>query len=146
MAALRSACQVEKVELKDQKIVVYGFGELRRARNDSPLSLTLAFFPGSAGLGIADGIRNAMVHDGVAEDDAAKAFWFVLSCDPCPPPDPHILSGPSTSMVSSRRKRKSFASVKTSTLALSRSSRGGRRTRRRDTSFWRSSNRSSLQF
>lgn len=59
LAALMSAVKVTKTELKHQRIVVYGFG--------------------TAGLGIADGIRNAlMIEGGLTSDEARKCFWYAL--------------------------------------------------------------------
>lgn len=56
LAALMSACKVTKSELKDQRIVVYGCG--------------------TAGLGIADGIRSAlMIEGGLTSVEARKCFW-----------------------------------------------------------------------
>lgn len=56
LAALLSAVKVTKSELKDQRIVVFGFG--------------------TAGYGIADGIRNAlMLEAGLSSEEVRKVFW-----------------------------------------------------------------------
>ncbi|BGP29267.1 NAD-dependent malic enzyme, mitochondrial [Rhodotorula toruloides] len=58
LAALLSAVKVTKSELKDQRIVVFGFG--------------------TAGYGIADGIRNAlMLEAGLSSEEVRKIFWCV---------------------------------------------------------------------
>ena len=56
LSALMSACKVTKSELEDQRIVVFGFG--------------------TAGLGIADGIRSALMSEGgLTSEEARKCFW-----------------------------------------------------------------------
>ncbi|KAI5478740.1 malic enzyme, mitochondrial [Pseudohyphozyma bogoriensis] len=57
LAALMSACHLTKRDLKDQRIVVFGFG--------------------TAGLGIADGIRNALMLGGLTSEEARACFWVV---------------------------------------------------------------------
>ncbi|GAA5975917.1 hypothetical protein JCM5350_000778 [Sporobolomyces pararoseus] len=58
LSALVSACRVTKTELKDQRIALFGVG--------------------TAGLGIADGIRNAlMLEAGLTSDEVRKIFWCV---------------------------------------------------------------------
>ncbi|GAA5857648.1 hypothetical protein JCM8547_004313 [Rhodosporidiobolus lusitaniae] len=58
LAALLSAVKVTGTELKDQRICVFGFG--------------------TAGLGIADGIRNAlMIEGGLSSEEVQKIFWCV---------------------------------------------------------------------
>ncbi|BGP13175.1 hypothetical protein JCM10213_000245 [Rhodosporidiobolus nylandii] len=58
LSALVSAVQVTKSELKDQRILIFGFG--------------------TAGLGIADGIRNAlMLEAGLTSEEAQKIFYCV---------------------------------------------------------------------
>ncbi|BGP53253.1 NAD-dependent malic enzyme, mitochondrial [Rhodotorula sphaerocarpa] len=58
LAALISAVKVTKSELKDQRIVVFGFG--------------------TAGCGIADGIRTAlMLEAGLTSEEARKIFWCI---------------------------------------------------------------------
>lgn len=57
LAALLAAIKASNVSIKDQRIVVYGAG--------------------TAGLGIADQLYNAMIHFGVAPDVARKQFWLV---------------------------------------------------------------------
>ncbi|EPS41822.1 hypothetical protein H072_4210 [Dactylellina haptotyla CBS 200.50] len=59
LAAIMSALWVCKIELKDIKMVVYGAG--------------------SAGTGIADQVRDAIVEIGkVDKDEAAKMIWYVV--------------------------------------------------------------------
>ncbi|GAA6015636.1 hypothetical protein JCM10207_008154 [Rhodosporidiobolus poonsookiae] len=58
LSALVSAVKVTKSELKDQRIALFGFG--------------------TAGLGIADGIRNAlMIEAGLSSEEVRKLFWCV---------------------------------------------------------------------
>ncbi|GJN87787.1 hypothetical protein Rhopal_000742-T1 [Rhodotorula paludigena] len=58
LSALVSAVKVTKSELKDQRIIVYGFG--------------------TAGLGIADGIRNAlMIEAGLSSEEVRKLFYCI---------------------------------------------------------------------
>ena len=58
LAALMSAIGVTKSKLKDQRIVIFGAG--------------------SAGLGIARQLRDAMVTtDGISEEEANSKFWLV---------------------------------------------------------------------
>lgn len=53
-----SASKVNATALKDQRICVFGFG--------------------TAGLGIADGIRNALtIEEGLSSEEANKRFWSV---------------------------------------------------------------------
>lgn len=74
LSALMSAVGVTKSALKDQRIVVFGFGEYF---DPSPM-LPLTTCAGTAGLGIADGIRSAlMISEGLTSEEARKCFWFV---------------------------------------------------------------------
>ncbi|BGP37120.1 NAD-dependent malic enzyme, mitochondrial [Rhodotorula kratochvilovae] len=58
LSALVSAVKVTKSELKDQRIIIYGLG--------------------TAGLGIADGIRSAlMIEAGLTSEEVRKLFWCV---------------------------------------------------------------------
>lgn len=57
LASVMSAIKVAGGRLRDQKIVIFG--------------------PGTAGCGIADLICNAMVHDGLSAEAAARRFWCV---------------------------------------------------------------------
>ncbi len=57
LAAVMSAIKVAGGRLREQKIVIFG--------------------PGTAGCGIADLIRKAMVNDGISEQAAAGNFWLV---------------------------------------------------------------------
>ncbi|GAA5873372.1 hypothetical protein JCM16303_001105 [Sporobolomyces ruberrimus] len=58
LSALVSACRVTKTELKDQRIALFGVG--------------------TAGLGIADGIRSAlMLEAGLTSEEVRKIFWCV---------------------------------------------------------------------
>ncbi|HVS47230.1 MAG TPA: NAD-dependent malic enzyme [Verrucomicrobiae bacterium] len=57
LAAATSAIKVADSRMRDQKIVVFGAG--------------------TAGCGIADLIRNAMMSDGLAAEAAARRFWCV---------------------------------------------------------------------
>ena len=57
LAALLAAIKASKLALKDQKIVVFGAG--------------------TAGLGIADLLFNAMLHEGIPEATARRQFWLV---------------------------------------------------------------------
>ncbi|GAA5860363.1 hypothetical protein JCM3774_000392 [Rhodotorula dairenensis] len=58
LAALISAVKVTKTELKDQRIAVFGFG--------------------TAGYGIADGIRTAlMLEAGLSSEEVRKIFWCI---------------------------------------------------------------------
>lgn len=58
LAALSAAVGVTGTKLSDQRIVIYGAG--------------------SAGMGIADMIRDGMMYtDGVRKEDAERAFWCI---------------------------------------------------------------------
>ena len=57
LAAVISAVRVCGTTLRKQRVVIFGAG--------------------TAGIGIADQIRNAMVRDGLSKDEAAKRFWCV---------------------------------------------------------------------
>ncbi|WP_052865489.1 NAD-dependent malic enzyme [Streptomyces niger] len=57
LAATLSALEVTGVPLRDQRVVVFGAG--------------------TAGVGIADQLRAAMVRDGLDEDTAVRRFWLV---------------------------------------------------------------------
>ena len=57
LAALLAACDVTGVNLKDQRIVVFGAG--------------------SAGTGISDQIVDAMVRDGLSPKEAYQRFWLI---------------------------------------------------------------------
>lgn len=57
LAALLAGIKASNVSIKDQRIIVYGAG--------------------TAGLGIADQLYNAMIHFGVAPDVARRQFWLV---------------------------------------------------------------------
>ncbi|MCS5711055.1 oxaloacetate-decarboxylating malate dehydrogenase [Candidatus Berkiella aquae] len=57
LAALLSAIKASNLDIKDQRIVVYGAG--------------------TAGLGIADQLFNAMVHFGVPPEAARRQFWLI---------------------------------------------------------------------
>ncbi len=57
LAAIFSAVQVSKMPLRDHRVLIFG--------------------PGTAGIGIADQVRDAMVLDGITEDEAYKNFWAV---------------------------------------------------------------------
>ncbi|MBK9170799.1 MAG: NAD-dependent malic enzyme [Bryobacterales bacterium] len=57
LAAVISAVRVCGTRLEDQRIVIFGAG--------------------TAGIGIADQIRNAMVREGLSKSEAAKRFWCV---------------------------------------------------------------------
>lgn len=59
LAAVLSGVRTTGVPLKDHRVVVYGAG--------------------TAGVGIADQIRDAMVLEGVAEDEAAARIWCLAS-------------------------------------------------------------------
>lgn len=66
LAALISAVNVTKTELKDARIVVFGAG--------------------TAGMGIADGIRTAlMIEGGQTSEQVRQQFWFVPSLLPFSP-------------------------------------------------------------
>lgn len=79
LAALMSACAVTKSELKDQRIVIFGCGS---SLPNSPIPSLIPIFAGTAGLGIADGIRNALMFAGLSSEEARQRFWFA------PPPPP----------------------------------------------------------
>ncbi|CAM4441965.1 MAG: putative NAD-dependent malic enzyme 2 [Legionella sp.] len=57
LAALMSACNVTGTKLQDQRIIVFGAG--------------------SAGTGISDQIVDAMVREGLSEEEAYKRFWLI---------------------------------------------------------------------
>jgi malate dehydrogenase (oxaloacetate-decarboxylating) len=57
LAALLSALRVTGTPMREQKVVVFGAG--------------------TAGVGIADQIRDAMVRDGASSDDATRRVWLV---------------------------------------------------------------------
>ncbi|WP_058534856.1 NAD-dependent malic enzyme [Legionella saoudiensis] len=57
LAALMSACNVTGSKLQDQRIVVFGAG--------------------SAGTGISDQIIDAMIREGLSEEEAYKRFWLI---------------------------------------------------------------------
>ena len=57
LAAVISAVRVRVARLRDQRVVILGAG--------------------TAGIGIADQIRNAMVRDGLSKEEAARRFWCV---------------------------------------------------------------------
>lgn len=57
LAAILSAVQVTDIPLREHRIVVFG--------------------PGSAGIGNADQIHNAMVFDGLSKEEAYSRFWAV---------------------------------------------------------------------
>ncbi|MDP3268669.1 MAG: NAD-dependent malic enzyme [Legionella sp.] len=57
LAALLAACDVTGVKLQDHRIVVFGAG--------------------SAGTGISDQIIDAMVRDGLSQEEAYKKFWLI---------------------------------------------------------------------
>ncbi|MFF3166371.1 NAD-dependent malic enzyme [Streptomyces sp. NPDC003273] len=57
LAAALSAVKVSGVPMREQKLVVFGSG--------------------SAGVGIADQLRDAMVRDGAGEEDAVSRIWLI---------------------------------------------------------------------
>src|SRR6266850_848794 len=57
LAAVISAIRVCGTPLRNQRVVIFGAG--------------------TAGVGIADQIRDAMVREGLSRQDAARRFWFV---------------------------------------------------------------------
>ena len=57
LGAILGAVKVTGKNLKDQQIVMFGAG--------------------SAGIGVADGLRAAIVSDGLSEQEARSHFWFV---------------------------------------------------------------------
>ncbi len=57
LAAAISAVRVCGMPLRNQRVVIFGAG--------------------TAGVGIADQIRDAMVREGLSKEDAARRFWFV---------------------------------------------------------------------
>lgn len=57
LGAVLGAVEVTGKELKEQQIVILGAG--------------------SAGIGVADGLREAMKQEGVAEEEARRRFWIV---------------------------------------------------------------------
>jgi malate dehydrogenase (oxaloacetate-decarboxylating) len=57
LAAAISAVRVCGSPLRNQRVVIFGAG--------------------TAGIGVADQIRNAMVREGLSKDDAARRFWCV---------------------------------------------------------------------
>ena len=57
LASVISALKVTGTTFRDQRLVVYGAG--------------------TAGCGIADALRDAMIHDGASREDAMKRVWLV---------------------------------------------------------------------
>ncbi|MCY7924188.1 oxaloacetate-decarboxylating malate dehydrogenase [Bacillus haynesii] len=57
LAAILAAVKKTGTSLKDHRVVIFG--------------------PGSAGIGIADQIRDTMVLEGLSEEEASRAFWTV---------------------------------------------------------------------
>jgi len=57
LAAVISACRVRGAPLRNQRVVIFGAG--------------------TAGIGIADQIRDAMVREGLSKQDAIRRFWCV---------------------------------------------------------------------
>ena len=57
LAAIISAIRILGMPLRDQRVVIFGAG--------------------TAGIGIADKIRNAMTHDGLPDGEATRRFWCV---------------------------------------------------------------------
>src|SRR4029077_10146796 len=57
LGAIIGAVKVTGKSLKDQQIVMFGAG--------------------SAGIGVADGLRAAMVEDGLSEQEARSRFWVI---------------------------------------------------------------------
>jgi malate dehydrogenase (oxaloacetate-decarboxylating) len=57
LAAAISAVRVCGMPLRNQRVVIFGAG--------------------TAGIGVADQIRDAMVREGLSQDDAARRFWCV---------------------------------------------------------------------
>jgi malate dehydrogenase (oxaloacetate-decarboxylating) len=57
LAAVLNATRVTRTPLRDQRIVIFGAG--------------------TAGIGIADALRTAMVRDGAARDEATRRIWCV---------------------------------------------------------------------
>src|SRR5271154_1556283 len=57
LGAILGAVKVTGKTLKDQRIVMFGAG--------------------SAGIGVADGLRAAMTADGLSDEEARSRFWFV---------------------------------------------------------------------
>ncbi len=57
LGAILSALFVTRTPLRDQRVVIFGAG--------------------SAGVGVADTIRAAMVQDGMPDDEARRRFWLV---------------------------------------------------------------------
>jgi malate dehydrogenase (oxaloacetate-decarboxylating) len=57
LAAAISAVRVCGTPLRSQRVVIFGAG--------------------TAGIGVADQMRDAMVHEGLPKDDAARCFWCV---------------------------------------------------------------------
>jgi malate dehydrogenase (oxaloacetate-decarboxylating) len=57
LGAILSALHLTGVPLRDQRVVIFGAG--------------------SAGVGVADSIRGAMVQDGISDAEARKRFWLV---------------------------------------------------------------------
>jgi malate dehydrogenase (oxaloacetate-decarboxylating) len=57
LGAILGAVKVTGTTLKDQRIVMFGAG--------------------SAGIGVADGLRAAMTAEGLSEEEARSRFWFV---------------------------------------------------------------------
>ncbi len=57
LAAILSGLKFSQSQLKDQRVVIFG--------------------PGTAGIGIADRVRDAMVTDGLDFDEATRRFWCI---------------------------------------------------------------------
>ncbi|GAA3594439.1 oxaloacetate-decarboxylating malate dehydrogenase [Nonomuraea rosea] len=57
LAAVLGACQVAQTPLREQRIVVFGAG--------------------TAGVGVADQLRDAMVRDGLDQEEAVRRIWAV---------------------------------------------------------------------
>jgi len=57
LAAAVSAVRICGTPLRNQRVVIFG--------------------PGTAGIGIADQIRDAMAHEGLSKHDAESRFWCV---------------------------------------------------------------------
>lgn len=57
LAALISACRISGTPMRNQRVVIFGFG--------------------TAGVGIADRIRSAIMREGVSRQDAARRIWCI---------------------------------------------------------------------
>lgn len=99
LAAIMSGLHVSQQKLSDMRVVIFGSG--------------------SAGCGIADQIRDAIVSErGVSKEDAAKQLWYVLPCssaefhEPVPlTPDIRLIDKPGllTTKTSLNEAQKLFA-------------------------------------